>query len=160
MSAERLSHGDRTRDVRLETGAAVLDGRRVPFERRGGDPQAGRVVELVVDGRTHRTVSVRDGGRVFVWLDGRVFAFERGPSRRERAPSEHSGDLLSPMPGRVRKTLVAAGDSVRRGQPLLVLEAMKMEHSIRAPRDGAVKRLLVREGDLVDAGVELAEISS
>ena len=41
---------------------------------------------------------------------------------------------------------------------LIVLEAMKMEHAIRAPKDGILRRLLVKEGDLVDAGVELAEI--
>jgi 3-methylcrotonyl-CoA carboxylase alpha subunit len=159
MSTERLVHGGEAREVRLEKGEAVLDGRRVPFERRGGTA-AGTVLELAVDGRTHRAVSIRDGERIFVWCDGRVFVFERARRRAAHAASEHSGDLLSPMPGRVRKTLVAVGDAVRRGQPLLILEAMKMEHSIKAPRDGAVKRLLVREGDLVDAGVELAEISS
>jgi biotin carboxyl carrier protein len=62
------------------------------------------------------------------------------------------------MPGRVRKTLVRPGDAVARGQVLLVLEAMKMEHSIRAPRDGVLKSLLVKEGDLVESGVALAEI--
>ena len=156
MSSQRLSHGGRDREVRLEGGTAILEGRRIAFERRG----EGRIAELLVDGKAHRTLSVRDGDRAFVWLDGKVYVFGRARAGRGRSVSEHAGDLLSPMPGRVRKTLVAAGDSVRRGQPLLVLEAMKMEHSIRAPRDGAVKRLLVREGDLVDAGVELAEISS
>ena len=71
---------------------------------------------------------------------------------------EHGGDLLAPMPGRVRKVSVAAGDRVERGMVLIVLEAMKMEHAIRAPKDGTLRRLLVKEGDLVDAGVELAEI--
>jgi 3-methylcrotonyl-CoA carboxylase alpha subunit len=62
------------------------------------------------------------------------------------------------MPGRIRKTLVNAGDSVRLGQVVLVLEAMKMEHAIRAPRDGMVTRLDHAEGDLVEAGTVLAEI--
>ncbi len=62
------------------------------------------------------------------------------------------------MPGRVRKVSAAAGDRVERGMVLIVLEAMKMEHAIRAPKDGTLRRLLVKEGDLVDAGVELAEI--
>jgi 3-methylcrotonyl-CoA carboxylase alpha subunit len=146
--------------VRLERAAALLDGRRVPFELRGDAARAGAPVEIVVDGTVHRAAAVRDGDRIFVWVDGKNFVFEREQRHRTRAASDHSGDLLSPMPGRVRKTLVAAGDPVRRGQPLLVLEAMKMEHSIRSPRDGAVRRLLVREGDLVEAGVELAEISS
>jgi 3-methylcrotonyl-CoA carboxylase alpha subunit len=63
------------------------------------------------------------------------------------------------MPGRVRRVLVVGGAAVERGQPLLVLEAMKMEHSIRAPRDGVVRRVCVAEGELVDAGVELVELA-
>jgi len=62
------------------------------------------------------------------------------------------------MPGRVRRTAAAAGDRVARGDVILVLEAMKMEHSIRAPRDGVIRAVHVREGDLVDAGMELADI--
>jgi 3-methylcrotonyl-CoA carboxylase alpha subunit len=63
------------------------------------------------------------------------------------------------MPGRIRKTLVRRGDPVERGQVVLVLEAMKMEHAIRAPRDGIVTRLDHVEGDLVEAGTALAEIT-
>jgi biotin carboxyl carrier protein len=63
------------------------------------------------------------------------------------------------MPGRVRRTFVLPGSRVARGEILLTLEAMKMEHSIRAPREGVLRKLHVREGDLVEAGVELAEIS-
>jgi 3-methylcrotonyl-CoA carboxylase alpha subunit len=63
------------------------------------------------------------------------------------------------MPGRVRKTLVRRGEAVAKGQVVLVLEAMKMEHAIRAPQDGVVTRLELHEGDLVEAGTVLAEIS-
>jgi 3-methylcrotonyl-CoA carboxylase alpha subunit len=63
------------------------------------------------------------------------------------------------MPGRIRKTLVRRGDEVARGQVVLILEAMKMEHAIRAPQDGVVTRLEHREGDLVEAGAVLAEIT-
>lgn len=160
MSAGRLTSGGHARVVRLERSAALLDDRRVPFEIRGDAARAGAPVEIVADGGVHRAAAVRDGDRIYVWIDGKTFLFEREQRRRTRAAADASGDLLSPMPGRVRKTLVSVGDPVRRGQPLLVLEAMKMEHSIRSPRDGAVRRLLVREGDLVEAGVELAEISS
>jgi biotin carboxyl carrier protein len=63
------------------------------------------------------------------------------------------------MPGRVRKLVAAAGSRVARGDVLLVLEAMKMEHSIRAPHDGILERFHVAEGDLVEAGVDLAELA-
>jgi biotin carboxyl carrier protein len=62
------------------------------------------------------------------------------------------------MPGRVRKALVQPGERVEKGQVVLVLEAMKMEHEIRAPRAGVIVRLTHREEDLVEAGTELAVI--
>lgn len=60
------------------------------------------------------------------------------------------------MPGRIRRIFVQAGDRVEKGQVVLVIEAMKMEHAIRAPRDGIVTRLEHAEGDLVEAGTVLA----
>jgi 3-methylcrotonyl-CoA carboxylase alpha subunit len=59
------------------------------------------------------------------------------------------------MPGRVVQLLVAAGEAVRQGQPLIVVEAMKMEHTIAAPRDGTVEAVRYAVGDLVEEGAEL-----
>lgn len=67
-------------------------------------------------------------------------------------------ELFSPMPGVIRKLLVQTGDSVEADQPLLILEAMKMENEVRSPRAGVVGRLHVAEGDTVAAGQELAVI--
>jgi 3-methylcrotonyl-CoA carboxylase alpha subunit len=68
------------------------------------------------------------------------------------------GPLTSPMPGRITAIHVGAGAPVRRGAVLLVLEAMKMEHSIVAPADGVVSRLNVSVGTQVEEGVELLVI--
>jgi propionyl-CoA carboxylase alpha chain len=75
-------------------------------------------------------------------------------------PSAHAaaGSLLAPMPGSVVRVDVSEGDSVEAGQPLLVLEAMKMEHEIVAPSNGMVSALPVGVGDQVDAGALLAAI--
>jgi 3-methylcrotonyl-CoA carboxylase alpha subunit len=77
-------------------------------------------------------------------------------------PLAHAGDdtdevggLTAPMPGKVISLLVDAGATVKRGQPLLVMEAMKMEHTIAAPADGVVERLLYRVGDQVAEGAPL-----
>jgi biotin carboxyl carrier protein len=155
VSTVRLRLGEQTREVRLEDGIAVVGDREIRCERRYRD---GRLVALVVDGAVHRVRVAREADRVLVWCDGRSLTFDRARARRAAPPGAHAEDLISPMPGTVRRTFVAAGDRVTRGQLLLVLEAMKMEHSIRAPRDGVVRRLLVREGQMVEAGVELAEI--
>ena len=72
----------------------------------------------------------------------------------------HDGDILSPMPGKVIAVAVAAGDAVVKGQKLLTLEAMKMEHSLVAPFDGVVAELLVSAGAQVQVEALLARIQS
>jgi len=69
------------------------------------------------------------------------------------------GGLTAPMPGAVVRVLVSTGDVVEAGQPLLVLEAMKMEHTIRSPEAGTVARINVAEGEQVQIGAVLAELT-
>jgi 3-methylcrotonyl-CoA carboxylase alpha subunit len=69
------------------------------------------------------------------------------------------GRLTAPMPGKVVSFAVQAGDAVKKGQPLAVMEAMKMEHTIAAPADGTVDELLYAPGDQVAEGAELLKIS-
>jgi propionyl-CoA carboxylase alpha chain len=71
-----------------------------------------------------------------------------------------AGSLLAPMPGAVTAVHVAEGDAVRGGQPLLVLEAMKMQHSIVAPENGVVRSLHVKPGDQVESGDVLAVVTA
>lgn len=66
--------------------------------------------------------------------------------------------VASPMPGTILKVYVTVGDEVKKGQPVLVLEAMKMENEITAPRDGRVTALYVAQGDTVQGGDPLFEI--
>ena len=69
------------------------------------------------------------------------------------------GRLTAPMPGKILSFSVKAGDLVKKGQPLAVMEAMKMEHTIAAPADGVVEELLYAPGDQVSEGAELLKIS-
>ncbi|MDQ5873342.1 MAG: HlyD family efflux transporter periplasmic adaptor subunit [Acidobacteriota bacterium] len=160
MSGVRLVSEGEERRVRLEGELAWVDERKVPSRavRRQGD-----IVAIERDGELLPIRVARDGDRVFVGRAGGVFEVRREPVRpAARAGSEaadHGTGLTAPMPGRIRRTLVRLGDSIERGQVVLVLEAMKMEHAIRAPRDGTVTRLDHVEGDLVEAGAELAEIT-
>ena len=70
----------------------------------------------------------------------------------------HAGSLLAPMPGAVVRVAVAVGADVTAGQPLVVLEAMKMEHTVAAPRGGVLTALHVRPGDQVESGQALAVV--
>jgi 3-methylcrotonyl-CoA carboxylase alpha subunit len=69
------------------------------------------------------------------------------------------GRLTAPMPGKVVSFAVKAGDTVQKGQPLAVMEAMKMEHTIAAPADGTVAELLFAPGDQVTEGAELLKLT-
>ena len=64
------------------------------------------------------------------------------------------------MPGVVTRVMVQAGDTVEKGQPLLAIEAMKMEHVIRAPRAGRIVRIAAAAGEMVKGGVALVEMEA
>src|SRR5574337_1057355 len=82
------------------------------------------------------------------------------PLAHAGAAQADTGRLTAPMPGKVVSFAVRAGDKVKRGQPLAVLEAMKMEHTIAAPADGTVEELLYAPGDQVAEGAELLRLAA
>ena len=100
------------------------------------------------------------GEQLHLWLDGDVFIF-RPAGRRGRRQAEvgpESADVAAPAPGKVLQVVVQVGDIVEWDQPVLVLESMKMEHTLRAARAGAVRRVLVAEGEQVSRGQVLVEV--
>jgi geranyl-CoA carboxylase alpha subunit len=113
----------------------------------------------VLGSANHVAWATTVGGTRWVYVEGEVFTFEadRAPSTRPRATGHH-GSLMAPMPATVRKVLVKPGDTVRKSEVLIVLEAMKMELPIRATADGRVDRVSCQEGDLVQPGVPLIEL--
>ncbi len=82
------------------------------------------------------------------------------PVAEADAGSDHGGSLLAPMPGRVIALLVEPGSKVTRGTSLLVMEAMKMEHTLQAPADGVVNGYRVRGGDQVGDGAVLVDFEA
>ncbi len=101
----------------------------------------------------HLTVSVR-GASVPVVLNGRL----RSGGGAEQRGTKGSDRLVAPMPGKVVRVLVKAGERVSARQPLVVVEAMKMENELRAGREGTVAEVRAREGQSVDAGALLVVI--
>jgi len=94
-----------------------------------------------------------------VWHRGEKFSFALNDGRQfDSAAAAHGGGLTTPLPGVVVSIAVKEGDTVTTGQTLLVIEAMKMEHAIKAPKAGVVKSLKHRVGDRVREGSTLAEI--
>ncbi len=101
-------------------------------------------------------------GRSFLHVDGHTVEYttpagsDHGPDVRTAAHNE----LSAPMPGAVTQVLTREGDEVVRGQPLVIVEAMKMEHVIRAPRGGTVRAVRARVGDQVGGGAVLVELAA
>jgi len=152
--------GDRTREVELapegqERWRAVVDGAPMSLvvERLGAD----RMRLIDSEGRATLVEVTAAGPRRCVRLGALDFVFER-ETRARRARAAHGGGLEAPMPGVVTRVLVAPGDAVRRGQPLVAIEAMKMEHLIRAPRDGRVRAVGATVGAMVNGGAPLVEM--
>jgi 3-methylcrotonyl-CoA carboxylase alpha subunit len=112
-----------------------------------------------IDGQRITATAVRDNGRLHLFVDGRVHQFLHIDPLAYAAQdsNEHGGGLQSPMPGKVVALLVEPGSRVDKGTPLLVLEAMKMEHTVSAPATGTVNAFLYAVGDQVKEGAALVD---
>ena len=106
--------------------------------------------------RIDRLYAVSVGGTTWVFHDGVVYEIADQLQPRKRAGAHES--LTAPMPATVIQVNVSEGADVRRGDILLLLEAMKMELPVRAPADGKVTAVLCRPGEMVQAGATLIEI--
>ena len=151
---------DATHVVRLERDGEVA---RITLADRVYEVSVvhSRAGELTfkVDGVTHTAFIAHDGSTHFIAIDGDVFELKKPDARRTRRKQHHGEDsLAASMPGQITKVLISEGDSVQRGQPLIVLEAMKMEIKIAAPHDGRVAKVLVNLGQVVDRGQGLIEM--
>ena len=116
-----------------------------------------RSVSLDDDGDVAPVSGFRDDERVVVFLEGQAFGFDR-TSRGSVGAAAGDGAILAPMPGKVTSVEVAAGDAVTKGQRLLTLEAMKMEHGLTAPFDGVVAELKTSAGAQVQVDAVLVKI--
>ncbi|SAK58878.1 carbamoyl-phosphate synthase L chain ATP-binding protein [Caballeronia hypogeia] len=96
-----------------------------------------------------------DGDIFHVFLEGAAFQFEWQNLMAHAGDAEHEGRLTAPMPGKVIAVLVEPGASVEKGAPLMVMEAMKMEHTILAPSSGKIGEILFEVGDQVADGSQL-----
>jgi acetyl/propionyl-CoA carboxylase alpha subunit len=107
-----------------------------------------------------RSVLLTEDGEIVVFEHGEAFTFlTHPPAGAGEGGAAGDGQIRSPMPGKVTAVSVKAGDRVAKGQPLMVLEAMKMEHALAAPFDGVVEKLAVEVGGQVAEGTLLASLA-
>jgi biotin carboxyl carrier protein len=121
-------------------------------------PTAPGAFLLVTGSRSETVHCVRAKGVVHLFLRGAAYRFVEARETLGGPTRASSSGLEAPMPGKVIKIRVSAGESVTKGQEILVVEAMKMENAVRAPRDGVVGKVHVKEGDMVAPGSVLVEL--
>lgn len=129
---------------------SILVGGRsyeVDVTKRPGDPPGSESAFVVTLGLRHYLVEIRDLRR------GR-----RSPARPSGIEAEGPREIVAPMPGKIVKVLVQENQEVARDQGLLVIEAMKMQNELRAPRGGRVERVYVEEGLGVETGARLLRL--
>ena len=100
-----------------------------------------------------------DGDRTYVHTSRFSIGLLRKPRFPDKSQAIPAGGCVAPMPGKVIELQVAEGDPVQAGQTLLIMEAMKMEHSVTSPRDGTVAQIMVASGDQVDADALLVVVA-
>ncbi|MDE2362037.1 MAG: acetyl/propionyl/methylcrotonyl-CoA carboxylase subunit alpha [Hyphomicrobiales bacterium] len=138
--------------------ALTIDGATIAA--RGKIDRRGKM-RVEFDGVRMEAAVVAAGGMRHVFLSGRAWRLAAvDPLHVSSEGAGGHGGLLAPMPGKVIALLVEPGASVERGQPLLILEAMKMEHTITAPSAGLVKAHRFAVGDQVGDGAELVDFEA
>jgi 3-methylcrotonyl-CoA carboxylase alpha subunit len=123
-------------------------------------PNAGCGGTLTIDGRRYPIFGVRRKDSILVAVGPASFEFKSPEdSSRRRARGLAAPEIVAPMPGKILNVLVKDGDLVSAGQPLIVIEAMKMETTLAAESAAVIKRVLVAAGQMVDHGAMLIELS-
>jgi biotin carboxyl carrier protein len=133
-----------------------VDGKvyEIDFESVAGQP----VYSLIVDGRSHESYIYQGDDNWQVLLQGRLYPVKVEDEREKRLRAAAGGGvaetgefhLRAPMPGLVVTLPVMEGQEVKRGQVILILESMKMQNELKAPRDGVIGRIRVKPGESVE----------
>ncbi len=117
--------------------------------------------QIILDGSNHKATVIFHDSQAFIFQNGVVTVIDL-PDELHAAGEEggHGGGLVAPMPGKIIALSVNVGDKVSAGQTLLVMEAMKMEHTITASTEGTVEEIFYNIGDQVSEGAELIKIEA
>jgi biotin carboxyl carrier protein len=166
MTLYELTSPDGVFDIKVNRGTdgfhvTVGDSHYFLKLKRGAGPN--QFIVEVADKPANVTLIEASSQRVDLVLNGRRFSFQRPAAIGQMAPhppaaSPSHGLVTAPMPGRVIGTLVKKGEKVKAGDPLVILESMKMEIAVRSDRDAEVREILADEGSYVKRGQGLVRL--
>lgn len=141
-----------------------VDGKlyEIDFESVSGQP----VYSLIVDGRSHESYVYQGDDNWQVLLRGRLYPVTVEDEREKRLRAAAGGGVMetgeyhlrAPMPGLVVTVPVTEGQEIKKGQVILILESMKMQNELKAPRDGTIGRIRVKPGESVEQKQTLLSI--
>ena len=118
--------------------------------------ETSREIRLNIDGEISSALVLRHDDHYLIDISGQRYElFAVQPFAFDHAEESASGRLTALMPGRIVKVMVSVGDAVASGQPLLIMEAMKMEHTIHSPREGKIEKVFYKVDDIVSADAPL-----
>ena len=157
-----LQHGERQHTLHVQ---ARPDGWQVQRDDEPARVVTGRFaqgqLDVALDAGRWRAGVQREGNQVYLFTaQGQQRFVVHDPVGESEQSTADAGSLLAPMPGRIVATLVEAGSTVTRGTPLVVLEAMKMEHTLAAPADGIVHGYRAKAGEQVADGAVLVDFEA
>jgi len=141
----------------VEVDGAHVHADVVPLGEQLSIRVNGKIVDLTTEGASPQVGIIGRGYRTYVEVESER---QRAANAVKKGPSGVSDNLLrAPMPGRIVKVLVAKGDVVVAGQPLLVMEAMKMENELKAKGDATIAEVHVVAGAAVEGGARLVSLA-
>ena len=167
-STRRLEWNDEAASVELEWDgtSATFRGERDGVVDAGGSlcwiDGADGLLRVHSGERSSKCHVLRVGDSIWVHLDGTTWRFRlarAGQARRPGAVQGKDPELRAPMTGTIRRLEAHSGEQVSRGQALIAIEAMKMEHVLKAPFDATVEAVLCRQGETVDLGAVLLRLA-
>ncbi|HEX9675727.1 MAG TPA: DUF2118 domain-containing protein [Anaerolineales bacterium] len=158
--------GDQAHEIDINVeGEIVADGQRltVDFQSVANQP----VYSLIINGKSYEASVFATEARVDVLLQGRLFQVTVEEERQKRLRESSTAVVMpegeyilkAPMPGLVVSVPVQEGQSVQRGDNLVILESMKMQNELKAPREGTVERIRIKIGDSVDQNQPLLSLA-
>ncbi|MBE7434306.1 MAG: hypothetical protein HS100_10345 [Anaerolineales bacterium] len=138
-----------------ENFVAMIDGKTVNVQILRA---ANGRLDLLVDGQRVTAHVSSDMAKRWVTVNGQTLMLTKTSGAKQGVRHEHAGGLIAPMPGQIRSVSVSVGETVKKGQTLLTMEAMKMEIRIQALKDGVVKSVSVTQGQTVEREQILVEV--
>jgi len=151
----KLRYDDQEREIKVVSSGDVLQAGDLLARVVAGDEDEGT---LEIHGRIVPYAAARTKDGVAVWIAGRVWHLQAATGKKRETAGAVSDEILAPMPGTILKMQAQPGDVVTEKQPLVVMESMKMELTLAAPRAGTVASIGGRTGDLVEMGAVLVRL--